>query len=61
VSKEGGDHSYVFGGKKLLQGQGWVHRQVEVVKLTSPGCTIFPHIFSGLAHLDIKCANSKAA
>lgn len=61
MSKEGGDHSHVFGGKKLLHGQGWVHRQVVVVKLTSPGCTIFPDIFSGLAHLDVKRASSKAA
>jgi len=61
VSKEGGDHSHVFGGKKLLQEQGWVHRPVEVVKLTSPGCTIFPDIFRCLDHLVVKCANSKAA
>jgi len=61
VSKKGGDHSHVFGGKKLLQEQGWVHRQVEVVKLISPGCTIFPYIFRCLAHLDVKCANGKAA
>jgi len=48
--------------KKLLHRQGWVHGQVVVVKLTSPGCTIFPDIFSGLAHLDVvKRASSKAA
>jgi len=62
VSKEGGDHSHVFDGKKLLHRQGWVHRQVVLVKLTSPCCTIFPDIFSGLAHLDVvKCSSSKAA
>ena len=61
MCEEGGDLSHVFGGKKLLDGQGWVQRQV-VVKLTSPGCTIFPDIFSGLAHLDVvKRASSEAA
>lgn len=62
VCKEGGDHSHVFGGKKLLHGQGWLHRQVVVIKLTSPVCTIFPDIFSGRAHLDVvKSLSSKAA
>ena len=62
VSKEGGDHSHVFADKKLLHAQGWVHKQFVVVKLTPPGCTIFPDIFSGLALLDVvKHASSKAA
>jgi len=62
VSKQGGNHSHVFGGKKLLHGQDQIHRWVVVVKLTNPGCTIFPDIFSGLPHLDVvKRVSSKAA
>lgn len=62
MNKEGGDHSLVFGGKKLLHGQGRVHKQVVVVKLTRPGYTIFPDVFVGLSHLDVVTyASSKAA